>query len=399
MNVLNKNQLERGYFDIQVAYRGRIRGVISIFSDYQGQEEVCISGSAGWAHWINFLKTNTKALKVLAVWSELNQTVLDAICEQENLEELYLRWGKYSDLSGLKKLKKLKYLYVGPSSRVTTIEPIGHLIDMIAIELNNLKKVEDYSPLANLHKVQQIFLNANDDGKPTTIKDLEFVRWKKELVSFAPNVHLVNRYTSEALKSLGETLPSLMPEHKRMFVFPRFIDEPDDGSEPPMTKKRFWALIEEAKAMAEKSEDYETMLKNWVIKLEEKLAQLEEIEIFHWGHIFQIYMDRSYDGRLIYIAGEIGGGMSDDGFEYFRGWLIAQGREIYTKARRDPKSLLSHDFGEDVVPSLESMSYVASRAFCQKHGLARDDYAGMDRYEEGYYGTALPAKVEKGLLR
>jgi hypothetical protein len=32
-------------------------------------------------------------------------------------------------------------------------------------------------------------------------------------------------------------------------------------------------------------------------------------------------------------------GASDDGFEYFRGWLIAQGREAFDSAVADPDSL------------------------------------------------------------
>jgi hypothetical protein len=35
----------------------------------------------------------------------------------------------------------------------------------------------------------------------------------------------------------------------------------------------------------------------------------------------------------------INGGASDDGFDYFRGWLIAQGRAVYEQALADPDSL------------------------------------------------------------
>ncbi len=33
-------------------------------------------------------------------------------------------------------------------------------------------------------------------------------------------------------------------------------------------------------------------------------------------------------------------GCSDDSFDYFRGWLIAQGKDVYHAALRDPDSLV-----------------------------------------------------------
>jgi hypothetical protein len=33
------------------------------------------------------------------------------------------------------------------------------------------------------------------------------------------------------------------------------------------------------------------------------------------------------------------GGCSDDGFEYFRAWLLAQGRDTFEKALEDPDTL------------------------------------------------------------
>ncbi|TYB52801.1 DUF4240 domain-containing protein, partial [Nonomuraea sp. PA05] len=38
----------------------------------------------------------------------------------------------------------------------------------------------------------------------------------------------------------------------------------------------------------------------------------------------------------------INGGCSDDGFEYFRCWLVGQGREVYEAALDDPDSLAEY---------------------------------------------------------
>lgn len=48
---------------------------------------------------------------------------------------------------------------------------------------------------------------------------------------------------------------------------------------------------------------------------------------------------RAYGWPLWGAAYTINGGCSDDGFEYFIGWLVAQGREVFERAVADPDSL------------------------------------------------------------
>ncbi|MFC5002210.1 DUF4240 domain-containing protein [Dactylosporangium cerinum] len=50
----------------------------------------------------------------------------------------------------------------------------------------------------------------------------------------------------------------------------------------------------------------------------------------------------SYRGDLWAAAAIINGGASADGFDYFRGWLIAQGRDTFERALADPDSLAGH---------------------------------------------------------
>src|SRR5690242_19263203 len=42
-------------------------------------------------------------------------------------------------------------------------------------------------------------------------------------------------------------------------------------------------------------------------------------------------MTVSYRADLWAVAYTVNGGASDDGFDYFRGWLIAQGRETFER--------------------------------------------------------------------
>jgi hypothetical protein len=58
----------------------------------------------------------------------------------------------------------------------------------------------------------------------------------------------------------------------------------------------------------------------------------------------------------------INGGCSDDGFDYFRGWLLTQGREAFERALVDPDSVRDLiEPGEEVED--EDMLGVASNAY------------------------------------
>ena len=50
----------------------------------------------------------------------------------------------------------------------------------------------------------------------------------------------------------------------------------------------------------------------------------------------------SYRAPLWAAAYTINGGCSDDGFDYFRGWLIVQGRSVFDRAVADPDTLADH---------------------------------------------------------
>ena len=128
-----------------------------------------------------------------------------------------------------------------------------------------------------------------------------------------------------------------------------------------MNSERFWGIIDEA---LDSSDGWEQIY----APLVERLSQLEDADIVRWGQIFDLYHKISYKDRLWAAAYVINGGCSDDGFDYFRGWLIAQGKTVFLNALRDPDSLveLKAEMGE---AECEDMLIVATRAFWKKHNL------------------------------
>lgn len=90
----------------------------------------------------------------------------------------------------------------------------------------------------------------------------------------------------------------------------------------------------------------------------------------------------------MWCAGYImNGGCSDDGFEYFRNWVISRGKETYYKAKENPDSLID-EVDEDLeFYDFESFWYVALEAFNQTTGKELYDYIDDDNFttKEGNY--------------
>jgi hypothetical protein len=134
-----------------------------------------------------------------------------------------------------------------------------------------------------------------------------------------------------------------------------------------MDPRQFWQLIERSKAESEgdcdRQADALTVL----------LLELPATAIVAFDRLFDQYMDQAYRNDLWAAAYIIQGGCSDDGFEYFRRWLIGQGEAVYTAALRDPESLLSvvtpHIEGNWFLRyECEPLGYVADQAYEQKTG-------------------------------
>ncbi|EEP71216.1 hypothetical protein MCAG_01543 [Micromonospora sp. ATCC 39149] len=69
------------------------------------------------------------------------------------------------------------------------------------------------------------------------------------------------------------------------------------------------------------------------------LAERDAADIVGYARHQRRVMAASYRADLWGAAYLINGGASDDGFEYFRGWLITQGRQVFARAVADPDSL------------------------------------------------------------
>src|ERR1700749_5073098 len=97
-----------------------------------------------------------------------------------------------------------------------------------------------------------------------------------------------------------------------------------------MDPAQFWRIIEEACRSDPSRAD------EWGERLQTALMKLTPDEIIAWDQIFEHLAARAYTVDLWGAAYLINGGASDDGFYYFRCWLICMGQDIYEAAVAEP---------------------------------------------------------------
>lgn len=228
--MLTDKQLKEEYFNMIGGFSQL--NIIHELNEYNGESQICIACTQLKGEeektlfpdvksysqsdkkrilkeWIDFLCTETKAIKKLHFNSKVPQSLFNAACCQEELEELRFKWGTYSDLSPIENLKNLKFLYIGPGSSVSDITSLGKMKNLIVLHMEGFKKIEDYSSLKSLEALEQLVIWGPVLGF-TPIKDLEFLREMPNLRSISiGNVRLKRKYTKEEIRKLYSDLPNL----------------------------------------------------------------------------------------------------------------------------------------------------------------------------------------------
>lgn len=124
-----------------------------------------------------------------------------------------------------------------------------------------------------------------------------------------------------------------------------------------MEPKKFWEIVGTVKKSA--GNDLESRPRI----LEQKLSALSTPDIQAFQRTYESLLLNANRWSLWGAAYLMNGGCSDDGFKYFRDWLISEGQDVYERAIADPDSLASfakRDFFE-----LELYGYSALHAFAQ----------------------------------
>ena len=122
-----------------------------------------------------------------------------------------------------------------------------------------------------------------------------------------------------------------------------------------MTQEEFWKFIEKSREQSGECEA-QAAVPAW------RLSAQTAGAIQSFDDIFAAKRADAYRWDLWGAACLINGGCSDDGFEYFRCWLIGQGREVFANALKHPDSLAEVLSGDEDDLECEDLLFAADRA-------------------------------------
>jgi hypothetical protein len=118
-----------------------------------------------------------------------------------------------------------------------------------------------------------------------------------------------------------------------------------------MTRDEFWKVIETTRLAAKNAPDAQCK------QLKKYLKTLPDDELISFHTHFDALYSPTYRTDLWGAAYVINGGCSDDGFDYFRAWLIGRGQAAYEAAFINPDSLA--DVAEDDCAEQEELLSIA----------------------------------------
>ena len=192
MAVLNEKQIRDGF---NYFYRDEEhpKSVVEV-SEYDGQDKLIINctqldeGYSAkdkkriWLEWCDFLVDNPDTFTELVFCTRMPQELFNAVCSQQKLKKLHIKWGVYPDISKLENLQALEYLSIGSGRSVSSIEPISKLENLVALSIENFQKIDDYSPLVNLKKLESLSLEGDfASPKILNVQSLGFLRHMQQL--------------------------------------------------------------------------------------------------------------------------------------------------------------------------------------------------------------------------
>ncbi|WP_335932271.1 DUF4240 domain-containing protein [Streptomyces sp. PTD5-9] len=136
-----------------------------------------------------------------------------------------------------------------------------------------------------------------------------------------------------------------------------------------MDETEFWEIVDSTREDAEGDPEDQADL------LVERLLRLDPEAVLDFARHFEARYNRAYRWDLWGAAAVLLGGADEDAFDFFRCWLIGQGREVFEGALHDPDALadLLDGFDEEIDGDGEDLGYAADEAYEQLTGLVDPD--------------------------
>lgn len=126
-----------------------------------------------------------------------------------------------------------------------------------------------------------------------------------------------------------------------------------------MDETEFWEIVDSTRDAAGGDPDEHADL------LVERLTRLDPEAVLDFARHFETRFLRAFRWDLWAAADIMLGGADEESFDYFRCWLIAQGRHVFEGALAEPDDLaeLAPGFDPDADGDAEDVGYAADEAY------------------------------------
>lgn len=139
-----------------------------------------------------------------------------------------------------------------------------------------------------------------------------------------------------------------------------------------MNEQQFWEIIRKSRRSAADCDAHAEQLRT-------RLQKLEPQQILTFDQHMRQRLAEAYRWDLWAVAYIVNGGCSDDAFGYFRGWLVAQGKEFFEAVLHNPEHAARRAREGEV--ECEAILYAAAEAYEAKTGQTLPD-AHVDQPDE-----------------
>ncbi|WP_435177273.1 DUF4240 domain-containing protein [Actinacidiphila sp. bgisy145] len=136
-----------------------------------------------------------------------------------------------------------------------------------------------------------------------------------------------------------------------------------------MDETEFWEIVDRAREAAEDDPEEQADL------VVERLAGLDPDAVLDFARHFETRFNRALSWELWGAADVMLGGVDEDAFDFFRCWLIGQGRHVFEGALHAPDDLafLVPEFDPEADGDAEDLGYAADEAYEQLTGVRLPD--------------------------
>jgi len=100
-------------------------------------------------------------LEFLWFRSKLSQELFDAACMVPHLQGLWIKWSSIKSIEAISRSAKLRFLHLGSSPQLESVEPLRGIKSLVWLELENIKRLSDLTVIGDLHQLQGLVIEGS----------------------------------------------------------------------------------------------------------------------------------------------------------------------------------------------------------------------------------------------